>query len=196
MATRIEHRTRSLQQIKQAALELFVTKGYHATTLRDIASRAGLSAGNVYNYFKTKRELALDLYNSLYEELTEQEWEAVRTEGDMQSRVYRLVEQFFQWVKRSPHAFLYLFGFEIAKVTEDGKQPPVAVSPGILIERLIIEGQAAGKIKNISPPMLIWAFFIAVEIARFYAAGWIEGKDLDLVAPEAAEMIWGAIRAD
>ncbi|MDY0038299.1 MAG: TetR/AcrR family transcriptional regulator [Zoogloea oleivorans] len=41
-------------QIGKAALELFENKGYHATTISDIAKRAGLSVGTIYQYAPDK----------------------------------------------------------------------------------------------------------------------------------------------
>lgn len=40
--------------IENAARELFIRQGFHATSMRDIAKRAGVSLGNLYNYFETK----------------------------------------------------------------------------------------------------------------------------------------------
>ncbi len=45
------------QQILDVAKELFATKGYSATGIREIAEKAGLSLGNFYNYFKNKEDL-------------------------------------------------------------------------------------------------------------------------------------------
>jgi AcrR family transcriptional regulator len=44
-------------EIVSAALEEFAAKGYAATRLEDVASRAGVSKGLPYLYFKTKEEL-------------------------------------------------------------------------------------------------------------------------------------------
>jgi AcrR family transcriptional regulator len=41
----------------QAAYELFLKHGYHGTSMRDIAQRAGLSVAAAYNHFKNKDEL-------------------------------------------------------------------------------------------------------------------------------------------
>ncbi len=41
----------------QAAYELFLKHGYHATSMRDIATRAKLSVAAAYNHFKDKDEL-------------------------------------------------------------------------------------------------------------------------------------------
>jgi AcrR family transcriptional regulator len=44
-------------QILDAACQCFSEKGFHQTTVRDICARAGLSAGAVYGYFKSKDEI-------------------------------------------------------------------------------------------------------------------------------------------
>ncbi len=41
----------------RAAYELFLQHGYHATSMREIAARSGLSVAAAYNHFKNKDEL-------------------------------------------------------------------------------------------------------------------------------------------
>ncbi|MFZ5819567.1 MAG: TetR/AcrR family transcriptional regulator [Chloroflexota bacterium] len=43
--------------IEDAAMELFIKNGYHATSMRQIAERAGLALGGIYNHFKSKDEI-------------------------------------------------------------------------------------------------------------------------------------------
>jgi len=45
------------EEITAAALELFVERGYAATRLDDVATRAGISKGTLYLYFANKEEL-------------------------------------------------------------------------------------------------------------------------------------------
>ena len=45
------------RHIADAARQLFITQGFHATSMRDIAARAEVSLGNLYNYFGNKEEL-------------------------------------------------------------------------------------------------------------------------------------------
>jgi AcrR family transcriptional regulator len=44
-----------------AAIELFAERGYHATTTRDIATRAGMSTGAMYAYFASKEALLYEI---------------------------------------------------------------------------------------------------------------------------------------
>ncbi len=47
------------RRILEAALTLFMRKGFHQTSMRDIARGAGVSLGNAYNHFAGKRDLIL-----------------------------------------------------------------------------------------------------------------------------------------
>jgi len=44
-------------QIQDSAEEMFLLKGYRSTTMEDIAKKAELSTGAIYQYFKNKDEL-------------------------------------------------------------------------------------------------------------------------------------------
>ncbi|MFG1792261.1 TetR/AcrR family transcriptional regulator [Nocardia sp. NPDC049149] len=52
-----EHLTRRRQQILDAAKLCFSRKGFHETSMQDVFTESGLSAGAVYRYFKSKDEL-------------------------------------------------------------------------------------------------------------------------------------------
>ncbi|TYB43476.1 TetR/AcrR family transcriptional regulator [Actinomadura chibensis] len=52
-----EHLERRRRQILDAARACFVRKGIHDTSMQDIFAEAGLSAGAVYRYFKSKNEI-------------------------------------------------------------------------------------------------------------------------------------------
>jgi len=52
-----EHLRARKQQIVDAAFLCFARKGFHPSTMQDICSEAGLSAGAVYRYFASKEEI-------------------------------------------------------------------------------------------------------------------------------------------
>jgi len=43
--------------IEDAALELFMEQGYHATSMRQIKDRVGMALGGIYNHFSSKEEI-------------------------------------------------------------------------------------------------------------------------------------------
>ena len=49
------------QQIQNAAKELFIAKGFNSTTMENIAQKAELSLGTIYQYFRSKEELYASL---------------------------------------------------------------------------------------------------------------------------------------
>jgi len=52
-------------KIERAALQLFTRKGFHGTTVREIANRAGISMGKLYIYYDTKEDIFIDLVHHL-----------------------------------------------------------------------------------------------------------------------------------
>ncbi len=59
--TQEERTQRSRALVLDAALALFSHQGYRATSMRDIAARAGVSTGAVYHHFKDKEAIFLEL---------------------------------------------------------------------------------------------------------------------------------------
>jgi TetR/AcrR family transcriptional regulator, transcriptional repressor for nem operon len=54
------------QKILAAARELMLSRGYSATSIDEICSRAGVSKGSLYHVFATKEELGLAVLNAFY----------------------------------------------------------------------------------------------------------------------------------
>lgn len=54
-------------QIIEAAIQVFIRKGYRKTTMPDIARQAGLSVGGVYWYFKSKAEIVQAILSQLFQ---------------------------------------------------------------------------------------------------------------------------------
>lgn len=52
---------RTRQAIEEAAYNLFLEQGYSATSMRQIAEKAGIALGGIYNYFKGKDEIFQEL---------------------------------------------------------------------------------------------------------------------------------------
>jgi AcrR family transcriptional regulator len=45
----------------QAAMKLFAQKGHHAASRWEIAEQCGMAKGSIYNYFKSKEEIAVSI---------------------------------------------------------------------------------------------------------------------------------------
>lgn len=64
-----EKRELSINKLVEVALRLFASKGYEATSIRNIAGEAGMSLGLLYNYFKSKDELLEEIFRRSVEDI-------------------------------------------------------------------------------------------------------------------------------
>lgn len=55
------------QEIIKAALEIFLEKGYHKTSMADIANETGLLKGSLYHHFTSKQDLMKAIIKSIHE---------------------------------------------------------------------------------------------------------------------------------
>jgi AcrR family transcriptional regulator len=65
---RPERKAERRAQIIAAARTCFARSGFHNATLQDVFAEAGLSAGCVYNYFRSKDELMLAIAEERHED--------------------------------------------------------------------------------------------------------------------------------
>ena len=57
--------------IKRTALELFATEGYYSTSVSMIATKAGISKGLMYNYYKSKEGLLREIFQDGIKRITD-----------------------------------------------------------------------------------------------------------------------------
>lgn len=72
----------------QAALSVFAEHGYHGATMQQVAERAGMSKGGLYEYFPSKTELLLGTAEAVITEMFEQSMQRFEeSEGSLRHRV-------------------------------------------------------------------------------------------------------------
>lgn len=64
-----EIRQKSREKIENIAFELFAINGYHATSISQIAEKAGISKGLLYNYYESKEHLLEIIIMKVYDEI-------------------------------------------------------------------------------------------------------------------------------
>ncbi|MFJ2604972.1 TetR/AcrR family transcriptional regulator [Streptomyces sp. NPDC091279] len=80
-----------------AAVEAFAERGYHATTTRDIAGRAGMSPAALYIHYKTKEELLHRISRLGHDKALDILRTAARAEGTPTERLAEAVGSFVRW---------------------------------------------------------------------------------------------------
>lgn len=91
---RSENKERTKERILKAALGLFRKQGLERTTTREISDKAGIAEGTLFNYFKTKEDLALYFFQKETEDLVE--W----YQGEARLRKATLPEKLFAIIHR------------------------------------------------------------------------------------------------
>jgi AcrR family transcriptional regulator len=56
-------------QVIDAAIKLFAEKGFHSTSIQEIADAVGIAKGSMYLYFKSKDDLLLTIYKTVIDRL-------------------------------------------------------------------------------------------------------------------------------
>ncbi len=101
------------RQLVAVALDLFAERGFNATTMDDIAERAGVTKPLLYQHFASKRALYLELVDGVSHDMVE----AIATSAAAASGPRQQVEAgfaaYFQFVATSTTAFRRIFGSDI-----------------------------------------------------------------------------------
>ncbi len=90
------------QQIIEAAVRVFARKGYYNSRVSDIAREAGIAAGTIYLYFKTKDDILVTLFHDKMAEFVGALRKAIADEPDAASKIRRLVLLHFRILEENP----------------------------------------------------------------------------------------------
>lgn len=104
-------------QLLAAATDIFVSNGYHATVMDDIAERAGVSKPVLYQHFPGKLELYLALLETHADQLVERVRCAIATTTDNSQRVPAAVRAYFDFVDTDSEAFRLVFESDLRNQT-------------------------------------------------------------------------------
>jgi AcrR family transcriptional regulator len=86
---------RRRRQIADAAVQLFIEKGFHKTTTRQIARTSGFSIGSLYEYFASKEDILYMVCESIHAEVERGVTEAMsRTKGGRET-LARVIREYF-----------------------------------------------------------------------------------------------------
>lgn len=164
-------RTRSA--IIDAALGLFLQRGYDATTMRAIAAEAGVSVGNAYYYFDSKEHLIQGFYDRAQVEHESAARVVLDTEKDLSTRIIGVGEA---WVNvMEPYRSF------AGKFFKNAAEPTSPLSPfssesgpsrdaSIAIWREVLEGSSFRIPKRIREklPELVWLHFMGIVLFWVY----------------------------
>lgn len=103
------------EQLLEAAQEVFVALGYHASAMDDIADRAGVSKPVLYQHFPSKLELYLALLDRAIDSLLAGVRQALDSTTDNKARVTATIHMYFHYVSDQGGAFRLVFESDLTR---------------------------------------------------------------------------------
>jgi AcrR family transcriptional regulator len=127
------------------AVEAFAERGFHATTTRDIAGRAGMSPAALYIHYRTKEELLYQISRVGHERSVAILDEAASTGGSVAARLDFAVRTFVRW-HAEHHTTARVVQYELSALAPEHFAEIVAMRRRTeeVLRQLLEEGVAGG----------------------------------------------------
>ncbi len=196
---RIREKENRVNTILKAAEELFGRKGYHSTSIEEIADLAEISTGSVYFYFKNKEELLIKLMQEIGHDLRKFMGEEFRkTEFSLDG--FRTISFAFlgDFCLRYPEKIAIFFRESVGQsveVEEQRKQVFVKLTMDIKDAVIkISKGQGKHFVTNLSPELIaVCIVGIYDRIACYYLLWHDRSADILQMAQESSSFMLGGV---
>lgn len=83
------------QELVNAAVKLFVEKGFHKTTVREIAKEFGMSMGSLYDYIRTKEDILFLVCDHIFKSVSDKIESSMKTETDTKQKLINAMHDYF-----------------------------------------------------------------------------------------------------
>jgi len=153
-----------------AAVEAFAERGYHATTTRDIAGRAGMSPAALYIHYKTKEELLHRISRIGHEKALDILRTAAQGEGTPTERLADAVSSFVRW-HAGGRTTARVVQYELDSLGPDARAEIIALRRQVDAEvrGIIQDGVAAGDFDVPDVPGTTLAILsLCIDVARWF----------------------------
>ncbi|MER6096228.1 TetR/AcrR family transcriptional regulator [Streptomyces sp. NPDC001728] len=153
-----------------AAVEAFAERGYHATTTRDIAGRAGMSPAALYIHYKTKEELLHRISRIGHDKALEILRAAADGEGTAAERLADAVRSFVRW-HAERHTTARVVQYELDALGPEHRAEIVELrrESDATVRRIIDEGVAAGEFDVPDVPgTTVAVLSLCIDVSRWF----------------------------
>lgn len=153
-----------------AAVEAFAERGYHATTTRDIASRAGMSPAALYIHYKTKEELLHRISRIGHDKALEILDAAAGREGTAAERLTAAVRSFVGW-HAARHTTARVVQYELDALAAEHRTEIVELRrrSDAAVRRILQDGVRDGEFDVPDVPGTTLAVLsLCIDVARWF----------------------------
>ncbi|MBX6377751.1 MAG: TetR/AcrR family transcriptional regulator [Clostridia bacterium] len=183
--------------ILEAALHVFAEKGFHLATVEEIAARAGVGKGTVYEYFDSKTELFQGMIRAAMEAYLEALQRAVAERGRCAERLERALLLSLEFMKRNQplaRAVMEQPG-SISRSLQEWLHR--ARDQATAIARAIVEeGVRRGEFRPVDPDVAAYSFFGTVHVLAVRLLWGPDSPAAAEVGARAWDLLWRGLAAD
>ena len=179
------------RQLLNVAIEAFGTTGFHKTSMSALAAAAGVTKPVLYQHFRSKSELYLEVLRDIGGRLRDELGKAVADAPTAHSQVEAGFRSYFQFFANEPFAFEVLFGDGSRRDDEFAREAH-AVEESIAenIAQLI----AIDDLPELDRQVLAFGIVgLAEGASRYWMSHHIELPPNDLAA-RIADLAWYGLR--
>ncbi|WP_434588223.1 TetR family transcriptional regulator [Streptomyces sp. A5-4] len=153
-----------------AAVDAFAERGYHATTTRDIAGRAGMSPAALYIHYKTKEELLHRISRIGHDRALEILRAAADGEGTAAERLADAVRSFVRWhAERHTTARVVQYELDALGVEHRVEIVELRRRSDAAVREIINDGVRAGEFDVPDVPGTALAVLsLCIDVARWF----------------------------
>jgi len=190
---------RSHEVILKAAARLFRDKGYAASTLRDIASAAGMKAGSLYYHFGSKEEMLDAILDQGVREIYDGVRAVIPDEGrgiDYRATIASAIHAHLTLLlarSEFTSANIRIFGQLPSEIRE--RHRPLRLAYAALWETLLSDAQRAGQLRKDIEIVQLRQFLLG---ALNWTVEWFDADRhaLDTVVSRCTDLIFHGISVD
>jgi AcrR family transcriptional regulator len=103
-----EQQARRRREIFHQVVNVFVKKGFHETSMQEIAQAAGLGKSTLYDYFKTKDEILIYFFEDQLINMTEEAQKIALQNLSADKRLRQITEKYLESLQANKNLFLKL----------------------------------------------------------------------------------------
>lgn len=180
------------QKIMEAAMRLFVERGYFNTSVPDIVRESNISIGSIYHHFENKQDLAKALYAETLGSFTAEMLRRTEQARNLKEKLRLLVNFLYELCDADPVRMEYMLFMRHAEIDPD--HVPVCLSqPFQTVIHWLEEGIAWGEVIPGNADILAGIFMGGVlKVVELRLRG-VLATSLTEVKEEAFETAWRAI---
>ena len=164
MKNKFKHQRKS--QIMNAALSVAVEKGYYNSRMDDIVKKSNLSKGAIYWYYKSKKDVYLELVDHWFKQYSSDVLIKIESKKTASDKLNALFQYFSSQFVKNQSVFRILTEFwSLSKIDpefNDKLQKVYKVFLDYIIE-IIKEGIKSNEFKNVDPRITALSILINLE---------------------------------